>query len=386
MPPGGPYPRMRVVFNAYLISFALEALLALASPWVGDGLHALAGFAATLLSLVVLLLIGSFRGLPWRPLAPALFLSVWQGCFYLPLPALSLGTRSLLLLFAGVHLMVGVATLLYLRRASAGKSFLFQGAQWLGCKFSWARTAWAFALKLLILLPCFVLYLVWSAQWMITKISHGFIQINASGLYTEARDYEKDGRIIHLLPTVHIAAPAFYDTLMESLPVSQLVVLPEGVTDKKNLLKARLDYTSAADSVGLSTQPDLVRKSKQPATQECDADLGDFSPATVNLLNAAAGLLNSASSGDPLKVLESLSGLEDKDAATIIEDVIETRNRKVIEGVRKVVENYAHIAIPWGAAHMPGIEREILKMNFHQTEARRVQVFGWKDLKFPTER
>jgi hypothetical protein len=329
--------------------------------------------------------VGSFRNLPWRPLAPALLLSLWQGFLYIPLPALFFGSNALLFLTAGVRLCVGCATLFQLRRASAGSSFLFQSKQWSECRFSMGRTFAGFALKLLVLLPCLILYLAWSAQWMLSKMSRGFLHIDSGGLYTEARDYQKDGKIIHLLPTVHIATPAFYETLMESLPASQLVVLPEGVTDRKQLMKARLDYHAAADSVGLSTQPDLVEKRKGPASEPCDADVSDFSPPTIQLLNAVASVLQAASSGNTAGALEALSSVEDKDTTTILNDIIETRNSRVLEGIRKALEHYPHIAVPWGAAHMPGIERELLRMNFRITESRRVQVFNWKDLKFPTE-
>lgn len=374
-------PGMQFVFNAYLLCFTVQAFLTLASPWIGDGPRILVSLPALFLPLVVLILVGSFEKLPWRPLLPALLFSLWEGCLYLPLPALFMGTNTLLFITGGVQFFVGCATMLYLKRTSAGSSFLFQESRWNGCQFSMGRTVVGFGVKMFILLPCLVLYLAWSAQWMLTRLSRGFIHIDTNGLYTEARDYQKDGKIIHLLPTVHVAAPAFYDTLMESLPVSQLVVLPEGVTDKNHLMKAQLDYHAAADSVGLSAQPDLLEKRNQPATQPCDADISDFSPTTVAILNGVARAMQAAAGGDALGALQSLSSMEDKDAATIMEDIIETRNMKVVDGIRKALEKYPHVAVPWGAAHMPGIEREILKMDFQRTEVRRVQVFSWQELK-----
>lgn len=374
-------PALQFVFNAYLICFTLQAFLTLASPLIGDGARLLVSLPALFLPLVVLILIGSFKNLPWHPLLPALLFSLWEGCLYLPLPALFMGTNTPLLITGGIQFLVGCATMLYLKRTSTGASFLFQENRWNGCQFSMGRTVIGFGVKMFILLPCLVLYLAWSAQWMLTSLSRGFIHIDTNGLYTESRDYRKDGKTIHLLPTVHVAAPAFYDTLMESLPVSQLVVLPEGVTDKNHLMKAQLDYSAAADSVGLSTQPDLVGKRKEPATQPCDADISDFSPTTVAILNGIARALQTAAGGDALGALQSLSSMEDKDAATVIKDIIETRNMKVVEGVQKALEQYPHVAVPWGAAHMPGIEREILRMDFQRTDVRRVQVFSWKELK-----
>jgi hypothetical protein len=372
------------IFNAYLLCFLADSLLALASPVLGDVPHTLAGSAAMLLALLVFLIIGSYRNLPWKPLWIPLLFSLWEGCLFLPLPAF-VDIKPLLFATAAAKSLISIGTFLHLRKSSGGESVIFREQQWAEAQFSLARTFGATAIQLLVLLPALMGYLVWSGQLMVRKISRGFIQIDATGLYTEARDYEKNGKVIHLLPTVHIATPAFYDTLMASLPESDLVVLPEGVTDRKNLMKAHLDYSVAADSVGLQTQPNLAGKRKEPALKPCDADVSDFSPSTLAVLNGVAGALQSAASGDTLGALQSLSTLDDKNTATIIEDIIETRNAKVVAGIQQVIQQYGHIVVPWGAAHMPGIEREILKMDFRKTESRRVQVFGWKDLKFPSE-
>jgi hypothetical protein len=221
---------------------------------------------------------------------------------------------------------------------------------------------------------------------MLREMSHGFLQVDSTGLFTEARDYERGTQKIHLLPTVHVAAPAFYDQLMEALPPSLSVILPEGVTDKKHLMKVRLDYGVAADSLGLSTQPDLTEKRKGPAVQSCDADLSDFAAPTLALLNGVAGALQAATAGDGLAALQVLGTLEDKDTMTIIDDVLKTRNMRVVEGIQTALQTYSHVAVPWGAAHMPGIEREILKMNFQKGQTRRVLVFAWKDLKLPLQK
>jgi hypothetical protein len=375
---------MAVIFNAYLLCFTTEGLFSLTSPWSGDVPHSILGAVAMLLAMLIILFIGSFKNLPWKPLALALVLSLWQGCLYLPIPAY-LDLRPLLFATGGAHLAVGLATLLSLHLASGKGSFFFERALWVNCTFSFSRTLLAGGLKLFVLTPGLLLYLAWSAQLMLQKMSHGFLQIDSTGLYTEAREYEKDAQKIHLLPTVHVATPAFYDQLMEALPASQSVVLPEGVTDKKHLMKASLDFSGAADSLGLTSQPDLTEKRKGPATQPCDADISDFSAPTVALLNGVAGILHSTSAGDTIGALQSLGTFENIDTMTVIEDIIRTRNLRVVEGVRTALQQHQYIAIPWGAAHMPGIESEILKMNFQRGATRRVMVFAWKDLKLPGE-
>ena len=69
------------------------------------------------------------------------------------------------------------------------------------------------------------------------------------------------------------------------------------------------------------------------------------------MINGIALALQSAGAGDNLGALQALSLIEDKDTATIIDDVIKTRNAKVLERIRATLEQYSHIAVPWGRAY-----------------------------------
>ena len=110
------------IFNAFLLSFLLSAGLTLLGN-VGTGLEktllafpqGLAGFCTGTFALLAILLIGSYKRLPWRFFAPALCLFIWQGCMYLPLPAY-IDLKTVETLGALVELAAGVWTLLRLRR------------------------------------------------------------------------------------------------------------------------------------------------------------------------------------------------------------------------------------------------------------------------------
>ncbi|NBV84865.1 MAG: hypothetical protein EBS01_01055 [Verrucomicrobia bacterium] len=211
-------------------------------------------------------------------------------------------------------------------------------------------------------------------------MSNGFLSLNLKGLFVECRTYEKNGNQVVLLPTVHIAAPSFYDEIMQTFPADQAVILPEGVTDNQGLLKVKLDYSGVADAVGLSAQPNLTLRRKEPSVRHYDADIADFSKQTVETLNAIAMVIQSATTSGPLTALEALSGFTEPDTEVLIKDILETRNARVVSGVEKELSNFKYIALPWGAAHMPGIERGLLKLDMHKVNQQRFNVFLWDDL------
>lgn len=58
-------------------------------------------------------------------------------------------------------------------------------------------------------------------------------------------------------------------------------------------------------------------------------------------------------------------------------ELLELRNHRVTECITDCLQTYDNIVIPWGAAHMPGIERAILEWGGTIAERRRIQIWGW---------
>ncbi len=373
------------ILNAYVLAFTAEGALHLFGNAFGQTVPSIAYSVVMLLALFLILMIGSYRNLPWRPLAPALLFSLWEGCLFLPAPAY-IEAGKLSIFTASINLATGIAVLLAVRNFTCGTGFLFKSKQLHACEFSLARTLKATFLKLFVLLPLLLVYLVGSAQLMVTKLSAGFLQLDMKGLHTESRTYELDGHKIHLLPTVHIGSSGFYEQITSKLSAEGTVLLPEGVTDKNGLLKNQLDYTAPADSIGLAAQPRLTPKKASLVEHPCDVDISEMSAETVAILNAVAKAIQAASDKNTLGALTAMSEIGEPDMNHLIADVLELRNAHVIQGLKQVLGNYEHIVIPWGAAHMPGIEREVIKLNAHLIESHRNTVFLWSDLKFRSER
>lgn len=376
--------------NGFLSCFTADAAFGLAKAFLAgtplrhlsQPLSSIASSLTLLGAVILVFLICSFRNLRWKILAPALLLVFWESFYLLPLPAY-LSWNSLETGLIALKLAVAMGTHASLWTSSNRKSLLLPPESSRESNFSTARTLGTFALKLFVLLPLLVVYVLVSAQLVLKVRSAGFLEVTREGIFTEARTYNLDGRKVYLLPTVHIAAPSFYDTLLENLPDEKSVILPEGVSDKNGVLQKALDYSGPAHSLGLSVQPDLTKKKKAPDAIRSDIDVSEFSPATLEFLQGVGRAMSALKSEDSAAIAEALSSFKEPDLEPLLEDIIHKRNVRVLEGIHSALSNYEHVAVPWGVAHMPEIERELLKQKAQRTDAKRVQVFAWKDIALP---
>lgn len=54
----------------------------------------------------------------------------------------------------------------------------------------------------------------------------------------------------------------------------------------------------------------------------------------------------------------------------IMDDILHDRNKELIRHLKKSVDRYDTIVIPWGAIHMPEIEAAVLKQGFKLQQQR----------------
>ncbi|MEY5024867.1 MAG: hypothetical protein RLZZ244_395 [Verrucomicrobiota bacterium] len=371
-----------LAFNAFLVFSLLDGGLWFAKtfvvrlPWLFAWVASLKGLVAlgsSLLTLVVIALISSYRGLPWGWLVPTLAVSVWAGLWYLPLPGL-LAWPNVEFVGAVAALGAGIWTVLRLRKRLGYHGFP-RGA-FAGCHFSWGRTGWSTLAHVFGLLPAAVVYLAVSGSVMVERISAGFVQLRLSGLYVEARTYQREGRKVLLLPTAHIAAPDFYANLVREVPKRGSVLLPEGVTDHRTILGTRVTYSGPAKAMGVVEQPDFEH-TLPSEVRSVDADLSDFAPATQMFLKRVFRGFQRWSEGDGAGAAEIFLDLPAPDLAQLREDILSKRNARVVEGILREVEHFECVVVPWGAAHMPGIEQRLLASAFQRTGFREVRVVPW---------
>lgn len=375
---------MRIFANAFLVAFAIDALLAIASFGLGAGIAGLASARAlctgfvTLASLPVFVLMGAHPGLRWRIfLPPCLFLS-WTAMGAMPLPiCLSASDAGLVVGVLGAA-FAAVAFVLC-RQSNGWKGWLLGEEALQGLTFS-GRTALGFtALNLFAILPASLAYLAFSAAAGVGHLTQGFVDIRRDGIHLSHREYIREGQTIHLVAMMHIGDPAFYDELALSLPEQGAITLVEGVTDEAELLSESLSYGNVAASLGLVEQPELGGGDRE--LRSADVDVSEFSPDTMEFLASLGTILSSETFVDGLIAYAELTNMSSETAvkmlAALKHDLLELRNDHLFEEMEMALRDYDQIIVPWGALHLPGIQDRLRELGFVQEVETYRRVVGW---------
>ena len=245
--------------------------------------------------------------------------------------------------------------------------------------FSWSNLSVFLLLNVFVLLPALVAYLALCAHLAVGHFTDGFLALRPGGLILQARKYvREDGKTIVLFPMSHIAEADFYQAVSHSV-ASNSVVLLEGVTDDKNLLTNRLSYKRVARSLGLAEQHDDLNI-RQGELVRADVDIQEFSSNTIAMLNLVALVHSRGLNPGTLSLLIGYSPAPDVQEQ-LFADLLLKRNEHLLQELRARLPASDNFVIPWGAAHMPGLAKEIQKSGFHLVETREyVSIrFGWRE-------
>lgn len=381
-------PKPAGSFLAIVLSLGLGLFLSCAVLYVLDaslllflGRNDLSGasgilFLVTLfVSILIYGMTGFARGIPKRLFLP----------LTLFIPVSSLAVLPLLVYFHEQVYFIGwmvslcmlALGLFILRRAQGGLKFrwpLFPAHALGGGSFSWRRLSGFLLVNVLVLLPLAVVYLAFCASLAVDHFTDGFVKLRPSGLISQVRKYSRDdGRTIQLVPMSHVGEPEFYHDLVASFPADS-VILMEGVSDKDHLLatdpqkpsEGKPGYSRMANSLGVAEQQNEFRPLSEMVA--ADVDVSVFSRSTIDLLKQ---VLLVHSKGVNAKTLPFMMtpgdpGLE----AKLFDDLLTKRNEHLLGVIREQLTRAEKIIVPWGAAHMPGISREILKSGFRLEETK----------------
>jgi hypothetical protein len=259
----------------------------------------------------------------------------------------------------------------------------------------------------IISIPVWMLGYAYGAQFLIGD----YAKLSPGGVSLVERVFEKDGRKVHLVGMMHVGDGAFYRDLkqrMAATPASggKRLVLTEGVADRENLIPADFangkTYGRWAKAFGIEVQPQLGSNApREPSASEvplpvdraaevdfradpnvifrnADIDIADLDGNHKRLL---VRLLEAASS-DGLSVRLG-SGLGDV-TGTQIEDLLKNglilaRNNVLMKQFENDVSGFSEIYIPWGAAHLPDIEKRLLSGGYLKiSDVTRPIVTFWK--------
>jgi hypothetical protein len=234
--------------------------------------------------------------------------------------------------------------------------------------FSWLNLGGFVLVNAFVLLPAIAAYLFFCATLAVGHFSEGFVALHPGGLSVQVRKYVRnDGKSVHLYPMAHVADRNFYQTISQSFPTNSLVLM-EGVTDREHLLTNHITYTKMAATLGLSEQQKEFKPSDEQM-ERADVDVKEFTPNTIGFLNVVMRIHSNGLNAPALMELMTFSpppGFEKE----LFDDLLRKRNRHLLDEMKKRFPETENVVVPWGAAHMPEIARELQKDGFRLEESR----------------
>jgi|GEM_PF-1645942 len=268
--------------------------------------------------------------------------------------------------------------------------------------FTWRNLFLTGSLNSAIVLCVFALIalsLTQKARYKLEQSTGRFMTIHQSGISLEERRFAKDGKEIRLIGMMHIAKSGFYDEVAKALPANaSAVVLLEGVGDQEHLMRGKFGYSRMAKLFGFSAQEDssftkqaadglkearLNEDKQEPPKnleyQKADIDLSELNPDTVNFIQAIGTLMHSANFQDALKEYSDLQPVLEKGSQTAFDDILNKRNEHLLGEIEKALETHTTIVVPWGAAHMPGIQDKIQKWGFVETKRSQHEAINFQN-------
>lgn len=250
-----------------------------------------------------------------------------------------------------------------------------------------ARSAWAEREKLspgdLKFFKAFFASSVFSASYFLFNIliiplviilaAQGFLGIDAKNIQSIEKIYTKGNKRVHLIPMVHIGTEEFYQDVAKFDGSGKTLVLLEGVKDQKKLM-SHMSYNKTAESLGLESQeehfhPDKLAHQKDVTFIVADVDVSEFNQSTRDFINSLTKQMDEQSFFEVFIQGTSLP-IAPGDVGNIAVDIIEKRNKKVLDEFKANEKKFDVFYIPWGALHLPEIEREIKSYGYKLTNTK----------------
>jgi hypothetical protein len=368
-------PVLTAVLSLALLIFLSSGFISFFSDTLLLGLNrqdlavtaALGSLVVLLTGFVLLCLMALIPGVPKRYFLPiSLFLPVMTIAI---LPVLVYFKEHTLLIAWGLSLGQVMLGLFIVHRLHGGIKFcwpLFPERQLAGKNFSWGNLIGVVMMGLLLVLPALVLYTAFSAKLAVEHFTDGFVAVRPSGISMQVRNYVRnDGKKIMLVPMSHVGESEFYEDLAASFPPNS-VILMEGVTDTTQLVNTHSDYSKMAGALGGVEQTKAFKPKGEIVA--ADMDMSQFSPATLDLLKTAMLLHAKGVTPETLPILMKPTppGLENQ----LMDDILTKRNHHLLGVIQERLPTAEILVVPWGAAHMPEIHREIQKLGFHVVDTK----------------
>jgi hypothetical protein len=243
-----------------------------------------------------------------------------------------------------------------------------------GRNFSWVNLVGFTGANVFGLLPAMIVYVVFCSALAVEHFTNGFTRVRPAGLTMQTRTYIRDdGRKIELVPMSHVADLNFYHHVSSSFPDDATILL-EGVTDKRNLITNNITYKRMAKSIGAVEQHEAFKPRGELVA--ADVDVGVFSPETISFLNVVMRIHSKGLTAQnliPLLEFPQSAHFQEQ----LLDDLLLKRNEHLLGEIHSHLADTNEIIVPWGAAHMPGIEAGIRKEGFRLADTKDYVAIGF---------
>jgi hypothetical protein len=202
------------------------------------------------------------------------------------------------------------------------------------------------------------------------------MMLHPGGFTVQVKKYVRDdGKTIQLFPMSHVAEADFYRDISQTFPTNSLILM-EGVTDEKHLLKHKINYKRMANALGLAEQHEKFEPTRGEIVP-ADIDVDQFTTNTLDLLNLVILIHTSGMDAGTIQKLMQFSTAPNFQEQ-LLNDLLRKRNQHLLEQIQSHLPETEHIIVPWGVAHMPGIAKEIQKAGFRLEETKEYVVIRFR--------
>lgn len=215
------------------------------------------------------------------------------------------------------------------------------------------------------------------------KLGGFMIPFKFGNFLSISKTYRSGDSTVILLPMMHIAESSFYEKILPSFEDNALILL-EGVKDSKKIVSNKLDYSPIAHTMGLTSQGEFFNEThfnklsgKNLTLKYADVETSDLSSNSLSVINDLSTLL--AEKPFSIKKYNSIQQqlAEPLAIKNFFNDILIKRNDQLWENFEVNIEEYSTIVIPWGAYHMPDLEKRLFNKGYRFIEKKERVVFNY---------
>ncbi len=379
------------VANFYLVAFAADGLVSIADElWaMVAGTSPLSAMRqqlavfVVLASLIMAFVVAFVPHLPKAVFLPMIGAAIWLALGGPPFGSLAKSGDGAGLFLALCQTALAMAAFLIIHLRT-GNPFL-NAAALPHLSHVFLRIALASIVTLVVGLAGIVALGVWTAVTYAEQETNGYIQFTWHDIRARTATFRRDTKVVRLIATAHIAERQFYEQAYARIP-ERAVVLAEGITDTKGVLaREAAKPDEVAQSMGLDSQivfeellaagqtvsadakpgdpkPKPVADRLKPDVVRADVDVSDLSPPTLRCLRA--DLAAKLDTGEVLAKDGGVPACSPKDLEVFWEEILTKRNAVLMTTFDKLKDKYDVFVVPWGAMHMPGLEKGFMDRGF----------------------